>query len=523
VVGEFVALDGRTAQAFSWRKGQPTWLGDLAGHGSEAPAANDTNAALAVNASGWIVVQRHDAGAGRRAASGERRAILAPSPFDLLAPMSRSTPTDADVVPLRRGGHEDAVGVAMDWLVQRHRKGWRSAFEELLDHLRPDAADDDWQLDDDLMQMLTVNAGEWLLARGEIRVGGGHRPINDYLLGREGPYLTPPQRAWIAQLGQQALKLYRVTDVRLDEGMTLVDALDATAEPVVVRERSGSRSARPGQLLGVRLMQVGDHRQLSGAIYGFAKLREPAVMEAVEAALQAPFHADNVRLLAELAIARQWLAQWTEPMPMPELRDAASGEAVLLVTDHYRVADAAALAAALASQPDVTGDAEAGWHRNVDAGGDMTRSLAAINPGRAADRIEVFYRTQRMADEGRAWFEALAGASVQHLTREMTDPRSAAALAGAARRPEPTPELDPETLTAVMEQVMKRSYAHWADEPIPVLGNQTPRQAIGTSAGLERVKGLLREYEAGEADMARRDGRSEVSFRFLWEELGIER
>src|SRR3954453_2602614 len=39
-------------------------------------------------------------------------------------------------------------------------------------------------------------------------------------------------------------------------------------------------------------------------------------------------------------------------------------------------------------------------------------------------------------------------------------------------------------------------YAHWADEPIQALDGKTPRQAIKTPAGLERVKGLLRRYES---------------------------
>lgn len=38
-----------------------------------------------------------------------------------------------------------------------------------------------------------------------------------------------------------------------------------------------------------------------------------------------------------------------QPQPLPDLRDDNSGEPILLVTDHYRVLDMAALAAALAT------------------------------------------------------------------------------------------------------------------------------------------------------------------------------
>jgi hypothetical protein len=133
------------------------------------------------------------------------------------------------------------------------------------------------------MQMLTVNAGEWLHARGEMLVKGQMRSINEYLLGRDGPYLTPGQQRWIAQLRECPLCLYRVTDVRVGEGLTLVDALDVNAQPVVVQERSGSRSAQPGMLMGARVMHLEEHNELSGAIYPFARLREESVLAQVGA------------------------------------------------------------------------------------------------------------------------------------------------------------------------------------------------------------------------------------------------
>ena len=119
-----------------------------------------------------------------------------------------------NIHPLRPRDHEDAARVAISWLAERHRKGWRNAFEELLDLWRPEGPRDGWQLDEDGMTMVSINAGEWLIARGEIHARGGPREINAYLLGRDGPFLTPGQRDWIAQLRARPLRLYRVTDVQ---------------------------------------------------------------------------------------------------------------------------------------------------------------------------------------------------------------------------------------------------------------------------------------------------------------------
>ena len=449
-----------------------------------------------------------------------------------------------NIHPLRSRDHEDAARAAITWLAERHRKGWRSAFEELLDQWRPEGPEDGWQLDEDGMTMVSINAGEWLIARGAIHARGGLREINGYLLGREGPHLTPGQRDWIAQLRARPLRLYRVTDVRPGEGMTLMDEFDPQAEPQHVREISGSRTAHPGMLMGARIMQVeagagaGAHWELSGAIYPFSKLREAPVLARVDRVLtgaaELKLHDENRRDMVEMEVARAWLDQWFEPAPMPQIHDASTGEPILLVTDHYRVHDAAALAASLAAQADVDGNPEQGWNRMTQGADGARRSLTSINPGRQAGRIEVFHRTQRLADAGRVWFETLAGATVKHLTREITDPAGHLARTGspdAARAPGSGESaaavgaqgLPPEVMAQAIEQVIHRHYAHWADETIPALGGLTPRQAITTPAGLERVKGLLREYEEGERRQSAAQGRTAVSYQFLWDALGIFR
>ena len=43
-----------------------------------------------------------------------------------------------NIHPLRPRDHEDAARVAISWLAERHRKGWRRAFEALLDLWRPE-------------------------------------------------------------------------------------------------------------------------------------------------------------------------------------------------------------------------------------------------------------------------------------------------------------------------------------------------------------------------------------------------
>ena len=57
----------------------------------------------------------------------------------------------------------------------------------------------------------------------------------------------------------------------------------------------------------------------------------------------------------------------------------------------------------------------------------------------------------------------------------------------------------------------------------PALGGKTPRQAIRTPKGRKETIRLLESYGRHEKQLARDQKRSEVSFAFLWEEIGLER
>jgi hypothetical protein len=197
--------------------------------------------------------------------------------------------------------------------------------------------------------------------------------------------------------------------------MTLIDEFDPQAQPQQVREVSGSRSAKPGMLMGARIMEVAagagidGHRELSGAIYPFSKLAEAAVLAEARQVLAGSaglnLHIDNPRDLLELAIARAWLDQWFAPAPLQQIQDASTGDPLLLVTDHYRVLDAAALAACLASQPGVDGDAQQGWNRMTEGDDGAQRSQSTINAAPTASNFSTAPSGWRMsaAPGSKAW------------------------------------------------------------------------------------------------------------------------
>ena len=443
--------------------------------------------------------------------------------------------------PARETAHEGAIRRALEWLTLHHRKAFTSAMQAMIDEVLFEFFDDDEAAEAAIADageawwaQAQLNVTEWLLAEGELQVKGEAQRVSELLLGLRGPMLSVGQRDWLAQLARRPLRLYDVTEAVPGVGLTLCDALDFEQPPQRVIERAGSRALEAGQQIGARVMEVQGQLQLSGAVYAFS----PAAGHALHGrlrALLAEFGAaqDAATLPLSRIVMKRWMAQFLLPAPLPNLIHTHTGEPLVFVTDHYDVRDWDALTTALSAQADVNGNHSDGWDRSLECDDGFFRPLATLSAASGGQRVAVLYKTARLAESGRAWFDALAGASVKFLLQEVSDPKGMLATAdvAAARSELPTwpmdtdtdADTDTESLADTIEAVIRRIYAKWADEPIPALNHQTPRQSMRSEAALERVKGLLRSYEGGEVEPARQQRRREISYQFLWDAPGLTR
>ena len=423
--------------------------------------------------------------------------------------------------------HDGAIAKSINWLKTHQRKGWQVAFDNLMHELLIEEDREALsQLDSESAGGIDINLTEWLLAEGSIQIQGAKRQIADYLIGPFGPSFTPGQRNWIQQLAQRPLRLYRITDVKTGEQMTLCDVLNEAAEPVVVIERSGSQSARPGMMMGARVMLVQDHHELSGAVYPFSIIAGQDTVSRLQEVADEFGHLPDLAQELAWTLMSSWLQQYVAPMSMPDMIDSYSGDPMVSITDYYNVNDWQALAQVLQNCPDLEGNKVDGWSRLLECDDGLTRPILSINLGKKPNQVQVFYRTQNYANQGRIWLEDLAGSCLSILTRRVADPQSMMQQSKRSKskmaKQSAVPNIDPQEFSKLIEGVIRKTYANWCDESIPALSNKTPRQAIQTSAGLERVKGLLRSYQAGEKEQAKEQGRPEVSYDFLWIALGIK-
>lgn len=78
-------------------------------------------------------------------------------------------------------------------------------------------------------------------------------------------------------------------------------------------------------------------------------------------------------------------------------------------------------------------------------------------------------------------------------------------------------------MDAIVRQFKDAHYRRVLDEPVPMLGDRTPRQCARTKAGRARLVRWLKDLENGELHAAGGTGEAAYDFTWLWEELGVSR
>jgi hypothetical protein len=315
-----------------------------------------------------------------------------------------------------------------------------------------------------------------------------------------------------------------MTDVVEDEEMTLCGSINTEAPPIKVKGHMGSKRSLIGKKLVCRIMEIDDQKVLSGAVYPFAYLSNSAITELMS--LKRSYGRYNgpafIRSKSK-AVFNLWVRQMIAEIAPPVLIDNFTGDPIELITDYYKVKDWSKLNKVLCAQKDVENNDAGGWHRFVEIKKGSHRLLATINTDDKKDTISVLYRTRSLAEAKKLCFDELAGDFVEYKIRELVHPLacfSESELPEVSKVPGKNLEKSPEILKLMYES-LKDFYANWSDEPIPALNNKTPREAIKSQAGLERVKGLLRSYQENENVVAKDEGREAFSFEFLWDSLGI--
>jgi hypothetical protein len=348
--------------------------------------------------------------------------------------------------PLSQPDHDpgESFTRAIDWLIDRHRKAiWASIDAELLAL----AGGDETLLagcDEELLNILGSTLLEWLWAEGSIEKKGQSVRLADFVLRPGGPQLYPAQWAWLETMTQQPLRLYQMHGLDIENRtVQLHDVLDATLAPYVVEVNDLKMMSAlnlsaeiEGKHFLTRVLHTNGRCAISLPYCFFENLDEATLADIRQRMELIPADARSIEL--SFILRQFWFDQMFDdgdeedeycgcdhemPDSFLEILQATTGEPVRLVTQRYHVSDRDALDRILTKQRDVVGDRECGFSHVIRSSDGATRPMVTVNVGKLTGTVELFSMTLRYADEGRRWFEALAGDLVTFEAREMTDPR----------------------------------------------------------------------------------------------------
>jgi hypothetical protein len=153
------------------------------------------------------------------------------------------------------------------------REPWRDRFEAVLeDHVIPGCDETGLEADeivsilgeDQFMSAVWASAFEDMLTR---EFDDGSNIVDDYLK-RRGWKETASVRAYLTALRDSVLSLYEVSDVVPDTSFRARDLVRG-GEPILISERSATRTLKQWDRFAGRVVQVGQQTQISGAVLSF--------------------------------------------------------------------------------------------------------------------------------------------------------------------------------------------------------------------------------------------------------------
>ncbi|MEA2818453.1 MAG: hypothetical protein QOJ86_457 [Bradyrhizobium sp.] len=446
------------------------------------------------------------------------------------------------------------------------RDRWRDRFDQILeDHLLP-ACDETGVATDDVVSIMGEDlfmSTVWACAFEDFltrEFEDGANVVDEYLK-RRGWKEPASVRTYMAALRNSTMSVYEVSDIVPGESFRARDLVRG-GEPVLISEKSATRSLKPWDRMAARVVDVGSKMQIGGGVLLLQMGIAEACIEALHelrnrstrkqrefSKAMRQIHGDSA--VAELASTDElrapgpmfttfWLVDLlkrTQEPKTPDLRNFEGDQlllcearypfaagttcdqigAVLDAHREFRRADATfwnwvslKKSAARSSQGSLT------FETRIDDG---TLVLGGVEL--KADALVLSVNSRRRCELGCTLLSAILGERVRPplLKTETVDQMMASPRTTAPQQL----DIPEEERCAIVHDCLDRHYKDVLDRPVPMLGGKSPRAAVRTESGRIKVAGWLKMMENTTAKAADYNKALAIyDFGWLWNELGID-
>ncbi|WP_230532370.1 hypothetical protein [Microvirga roseola] len=470
-------------------------------------------------------------------------------------------------------GNHSLTGL-MKWLSHEE---WREPFEEVLDlHIGPACEDFGMDFED----IADVLGDHWVMTLWGCAfedfltqaVGPDGRNIVDDYLKRRGWKESAGNRRYMEALRDSCMSLYEVSEIVPGQSLLARDLLRG-GEPILVQEHSATKSLQIWDKIGARIVEVSSKNVLAGGLLPFSPSGANLLMEELTAEMkrsrrefrkltkeaQLPRTSREDSQIADLLFlataAPIFTTIWLEDVLASALNPSlptilnSDGNEVVFCRVRFPLRSKAAvgqLRERLSALPDLQQENEGFWNwlaptepAQANSSGKRTKpkkqgqtlQVVLDSGAMVLGTLELtdkalFLETnsRERAERGQAMIAAAAGALVGTPLMEIKSLEQAMAERdGDDPRAEPS-DLPAELQTEIVQTALTDHYQKMLDEPIPALGDLTPKAAVKTAAGRRKVVEWLKYLENQSRSRTRPgDPVAAYDFTWLWRELGVEK
>jgi hypothetical protein len=455
----------------------------------------------------------------------------------------------------------------MKWLT---RAEWRDWFAEIYDHHLLPACQ---QTGLDAEEVVAILGESWFMTTvwGSAfedfltREGADGRNIVDDYLKRRGWKEGASARAYMSALRTSVMSIYEVSDIVRDTSFRARDLVRG-GDPILISERLATHSLKQWDRIATRVVQIGPQMHISGAVLPYDRDASERVLKLLrnigkriakerqklaglvrrdvnDPAIVNGFSPTALLRAAAPTITTVWLIDIIDRATVPQIPEVrnAEGDELLFCTLHYPFAEGAAaddLRLALSRCPELRQASATFWNwtgpqpsaKTLGAQKQPLKSqtfTTTLDDGSVLGNVELkdnalilSVNSQARAERGRVLLsEVLDGLVAQPLVEIQTLEQCM-----ATRDPAPPPRLNlsEQERRTIIHDGLDRHYRDLLDQPIPALGNKSPRAAARTANGRAKVVDWLKTLENHTAKFAgSNEEMATYDFSWLWTELGV--
>lgn len=371
--------------------------------------------------------------------------------------------------------------------------------------------------------------------------------IADDYLKRRGWKETPGARAYIRALRTAVMSLYEVSEVNPGRSFLARDLIRG-GEPVLVSEKSATQTLKAWDRIAARIVPIGAKRILAGGLLPFTMEAADSLIDGLRKAegkrsrrAKLAIDDDTLRGLAHL-FTTAWLF---DVLPKALGRDAprlhnSDGDEVVFHKVRFPVAAKAtlkAVAAKLDAMTDLQKENAGFWnwlggrstgrpqgdgapnalHWNVT----MEDGTVVLGNIELKDRaVLLSVNSAARAAQGTAM---LQGVLANLVRAPLTEIQTIDQVRESAADAPPIEDIPLEVATGLVHAMLDKQYRAVLDEPVPMLGDRSPRQAACTPTSREKLVTWLKFLENRSGNQTDpTDPMATYDFGWLWRELGVE-